>query len=270
MRLAAPALAHGGGSHGHGRSSRSFGPATTRMLPGARSIASPAPLARMLVTTALGAPAMTTKGPTTSAVADRPAADPPAPSAAAATTSQFGPSTIFGVGTTRGGGPNLSQFNTGTLDSATPAVSAPMTTEIATTAPITTGAQILEAEILGAQAAPTISTPMTTDITSITPTATGPQLLGVNGLILTNAATSGAVAQAPTTAAISSVAIIGSQGEVIATSGGSSLIGGGATGRTMPECMEAWDKATHMTKNSMAAGLCSHHGARTLTGAAIS
>ena len=44
--------------------------------------------------------------------------------------------------------------------------------------------------------------------------------------LVPNAATSGAVAHAPTTAAISSVAIVGSQGEVIATSGGSSLIGG--------------------------------------------
>ena len=62
----APALAHGGGAHGHGRSSMSaarvgastmsFGPATTRVSPGARSTPSPVPLARMLVTTALGAP----------------------------------------------------------------------------------------------------------------------------------------------------------------------------------------------------------------------
>ena len=95
---------------------------------------------------------------------------------------------------------------------------------------------------------------MTTDITSTTlltagsQVTTGSQVLGVNGVLLPNATTSGAVAQAPTTAAISAVAIIGSQGEVIATSGGSSLIGGGASGRTMPECMAAWDKATHITK----------------------
>ena len=78
----APALAHGGGSHGHGHSSISaprIGASTMYVLRAGiypsvtgRAIPSPAPLARMLVTTALGAPPMTTKGPTTSAVADPP------------------------------------------------------------------------------------------------------------------------------------------------------------------------------------------------------
>jgi hypothetical protein len=86
-----------------------------------------------------------------------------------------------------------------------------------------------------------VSAPKTTDITS-TPTAVGSQILGVNGLLLSNAAASGAVAQAPISAAL-----IGTQGEVIATSGGSALTGG-ATGKNMPECMAAWDKATHITK----------------------
>ena len=238
----APALAHGGGAHGHGRSSMSaarvgastmsFGPATTRVSPGARSTPSPVPLARMLVTTALGAPAMTPKGPTTSAVADPPAADSPGPGAAAPSTS---PSTMSGGG--RGGSSSdLSQFNPGAQDLATPAVSAPTTTNITDLA------------------IPSASGLLTTDLTTTTLFTTGSQVttgsavLNVNGVLVPNAATSGAVAQAPTTAAISSVAIIGSRGEIIATSGGSSLIGGGASGRTLPECIADWDKATHMTK----------------------
>ena len=88
-----------------------------------------------------------------------------------------------------------------------------------------------------------VSAPTTTDISTTTPTAVGSQILGVNGLLLLNAATSGAVAQAPISAAV-----IGTQGEVIATSGGSALTGG-ATGKNMPECMAAWDKATHITKS---------------------
>ena len=179
-------------------------------------------------------------------MADPPAADPPAQNAAAATTSS---SAMSGGGSPAG----FSQFNPGALDSAASAISAPRTTEIATTTPVTTGAQLLEGEILGTlpnqqAAVSAISAPMTTDITSIAPIVIGSQILGGSGLIQANAATSGAVAQAPTIAAISSVAIIGSQGEVIATSGGSSLTGGGASGRTMQECMEAWDKATHITK----------------------
>ena len=196
----APALAHGGGSHGHGRSSMSaarvgastmsFGPATTRVSPGARSTPSPVPLARMLVTTALGAPPMTTKGPT-KAVADPPAADPPAPGAAATSTSS---STMSGGG--RGGSStDLSQFNPGLQDLATPAVSAPTTTNITDLA------------------APGASGLVTTDVTTTTLLTTGSQVttgslvLGANGVLLPNDATSGAVAQAPSTAAISSVAV---------------------------------------------------------------
>jgi hypothetical protein len=119
---AAPALAHGGGSHGHGHSSVSAArtgastkfsaPAATQVAPGARS--TPAPMARMVVTTALGAPAMTTKVSTSSAVAD-----PPSAPATAASTS---PSTQSSGG---GGGSrtDLSQFNTGAQDLATPGVS---------------------------------------------------------------------------------------------------------------------------------------------------
>jgi hypothetical protein len=233
----APALAHGGGSHGHGHSSnsaartgasiRSFEPASTLLSPGPRSTTSPAPLAKMLVTTALGAPAVTKK---TATVVDPPAADPPAAGAAVPSAS---------ASTTSGGGgspTNLSQFNTGAQDLATPAVSPPTTTNITDLV------------------APSASGLLTTDITNTTllttgsQVAIGSQVLDVSGVLMPNAATSGAVAQAATTAAISNAAIIGSQGEVIATSGGSSLIGGGASGRTMPECMAAWDKATHITK----------------------
>ena len=69
------------------------------------------------------------------------------------------------------------------------------------------------------------------------------------GLLLPNTATSGAVPQAPTSAAIlaPTAAIVGTEGEVIATSGGSSITGG-ATGKDMPGCMAAWEKATHITK----------------------
>ena len=233
---AAPAFAHGSGSHGHsslsaarfGGSTKSFGSAATQMSPGARSAASPAPLARMLVTTALGAQAVTKK---TSAVGDPPAADPAAAGAAPSTSS----STMSGGGGGRSS-TDLSQFNPGAQDLATPAVSPPTTTNITDlVAPSATGL-------------------LTTDITTTTLFTTGSQVttgsavLDVNGALVPNAATSGAVAQAATTAAISNAAIIGSQGEVIATSGGSSLIGGGASGRTMPECMAAWDKATHITK----------------------
>jgi hypothetical protein len=232
----APALAHGSGSHGPGHSSaarfggstKSFGSAATQMSPGARSGASPA---RMLVTTALGAPVVTMKGPTTSAVADPPAADPPAAGAAPNTSS----STMSGGGGGRSS-TDLSQFNSGAQDLATPAVSPPTTTNIT--------------DLVAPSASGLLSTDLTTTtlFTTGSQVTTGSAVLDVNGALVPNAATSGAVAQASTTAAISSVAIIGSQGEVIATSGGSSLIGGGASGRTMPECMAAWDKATHITK----------------------
>ena len=268
-----PALAHGGGSAGHsslsrssssavgrvGGPARSVGQTSTRLSSGVRFTADPA--ARMLVTTTPSVPTLTTTSRTTSAVAD-----PSATTAASAST------TSSASGMALAALAELGQANPGVQDLAAPAVVNPMTTVTATATPITSGAQILEAQILGANvlllptgqvlslsAPPALSTPMTTDITSVTPAATGPQLLGVNGLILTNAATSGAVPQAPTTAAISSVAIIGTQGEVIATTGGSSVTGG-ATGRNIPECMEAWDKATHITKTKWR-GVC----ARTLT-----
>jgi hypothetical protein len=121
------------------------------------------------------------------------------------------PLTISGAG--RRSASDLSQFNPGAQDLAMPAVSAARTA-----------------------------------VTTTTATTTGSQILGVNGLVLRNVTTSGAVAQAPTRAAIAPTAIIGPQGEVIATSGGSSRTGGGAMGRTMPECMAAWDKATHITQ----------------------
>jgi hypothetical protein len=211
-----PAWSHGAGSVGHssisasrvGASARSVGPTSTRVSSGARWIGIPG--ARMLVTTAPSPPTKTIDPTTTTSAV----ADPPAPGAAIVTTS---PSTISGVGTLGSGGlspSNLGQFNTGAQDLATPAVSAPRTTVITTTTPATIGSQIL----------------------------------GVRGLILPNAATSGAVLQAPTSGAVPGplTAVVESQGEVIAASGGTAITG--AIGKNMPECMAAWDKATHITK----------------------
>jgi len=185
----------------------------------------------MLVLTAPGA--LTKTRTTSMAAADPPAADPPASSAATAATS---PGTLGNGGL--GSSVNLSQFNPGAQDLATSAVSAPTTTNITDLA------------IPAASGLVTTDLTTTTRFTTGSQVTTGSQILDVNGVLLPNlgVATSGAVAQAPTTAAISSVAIIGSQGEVIATSGGSSLIGGGASGRTLPECIADWHKATHMTK----------------------
>jgi hypothetical protein len=245
---AVPAFAYGSAaSHSSsstvsraGTAARSVGRSTsTRMSPVTRFQShvaltrfSSAAAARMLVLTALG---VLTKTRTTSmAAADPPAADPPASSAAAAATS---PGTL-GVGGL-GSSVNLSQFNTGALDVATPAVSPPLTTDITSVALPSLGANLESAIPAVSALVTTASAPVTTVGTSI---------ISVENLLLLNTATSGAVAQAPTIAAISSVAIIGSRGEVIATSGGSSLIGSGAAGRTLPECIAAWDKPTHMTK----------------------
>jgi hypothetical protein len=138
------------------------------------------------------------------------------------------------------------------------AVSPPSTTDITTLT--LSGSQLLG--VSGVElATPAVSAPTTTDVTTTAPLTTGSQILGVNGLVLPNATTSGAVPQAPTSAAVPGplTVVVESQGEVIATSGGSSITGG-ATGRTMPECMAAWDKATHITKTRWK-GIC----ARTLT-----
>ena len=245
---AVPAFAYGSAaSHSSsstvsraGTAARSVGRSTsTRMSPVTRFQShvaltrfSSAPAATMLVLTA---PGVLTKTRTTSmAAADPPAADPPASSAATAATS---PGTL-GVGGL-GSSVNLSQFNTGALDVATPAVSPPLTTDITSVARPSSGANLESALPAVSALVTTASAPITTIGTSI---------ISVENLLLLNTATSGAVAQAPTIAAISSVAIIGTQGEVIATSGGSSPPGGGASGRTLPECIAAWDKPTHMTK----------------------
>jgi hypothetical protein len=100
---------------------------------------------------------------------------------------------------------------------------------------------------------------MTTDITITSTITAGSQILGANGVLLPNVgtATSGMVAQAPTGAAIASAAIIGTQGEVIATSGGSSITGG-ATGKDMPECMSAWDKTTQSPSSGGARFVLAH------------
>ena len=54
-------------------------------------------------------------------------------------------------------------------------------------------------------------------------------------------ATSGAIPPGATNGAIPN-----NRGEVNASSGGSAITG--ATGRSIPECMAAWDKTTHITK----------------------
>ena len=148
-----PALAHGGGSVGHsphphsdarvGASTKSIGPP-----PECHRVQDPSPAlaARMLVTTALGARVMTTKA---SAVGDPPAADPPAPGAAAASTSG---------GAKGGSSTDLSQFNPGAQDLATPAVSPPTTTDITDLV------------------APSASGLLTTDITTTTLLTTGSQV----------------------------------------------------------------------------------------------
>ena len=67
---------------------------------------------------------------------------------------------------------------------------------------------------------------------------TGAQILGANGVVLPNvgANTTGVLPAQPTA----------NPGEVIATSGGSAIMG--ATGKDLPTCMAAWDKSTHITK----------------------
>ena len=103
---------------------------------------------------------------------------------------------------------SLSQFNTGAQDVATPAVSAPTTTDVTTTAPLTTGSQIL----------------------------------GGNGLVLPNATTSGAVPQALTSAAVPGpLTAVVEQGEVIAASGSSSITGG-----AQGPCPSAWRLGTKL------------------------
>ena len=245
-----PAFAHGG-SVGHSSSSvvswhvRSIGPTFTRMSPSARSIGGLAPPARMLVTTAPNALARLTNSPASKT------ADPPTPSAATLSTSSLtnSPSTTSNSPSTTSGGTsgpqNLSQFNTGAQDLATPAVSPPTTTDI--TSVTLSGSQLLGANS-PESAVPAVSAPTTTE--GATTTTIGTSVLTAGSMILPNAATSGAVPQAPVSAALlpPSAAVVGTEGEVIATSGGSSGVDIGATGRDMPECMAAWDKGTHMTK----------------------
>ena len=257
---AVPAFAYGSShsSSSHSSSStasrastaaRSVGLTSTRMSPATRFQSQAPPTrfssalaTRMLVLTAPGVltrtTAKTTANPTTSMAADPPVADPPGPSAATTATSATALlSTTSGV---LGAPQDLSQFNSGALDVATPALSPPMTTDITSVATGSLGAN-LESAI------PAVSAPSTS--ASATTTTVGTPILSVTRLLLPNTATSGEVPQAPVSAAIlaPTVAIVGVEGEVIATTGGSSITGG-ATGRNMPECMGAWDKATHMTK----------------------
>jgi len=154
--------------------------------------------------------------------------------------------------------PNFSpsQSNPAAQDLTASAVSLPTTTDITSISATPIGSKLVDTSAV--EAAPTAATMPTgteilpnatstsTALVAATATMIGP---GATGLLLPNTATSGAVAQAPTSAAIlaPTAAIVGTEGEVIATSGGSSITGG-ATGKDMPGCMAAWDKATHITK----------------------
>jgi hypothetical protein len=210
-----------------GTAARSVGITSTRLSPSTRFQSQAAP-------TRFSSTTKTTTTPTTSTAADPPPADPPAPNAATVTTS---PGTLGG---SKGSSANLSQFNTGALDVATPAVSPPLTTDLSSVTLPSLGAN-LESAI------PAVSGLQTSASTSTTTVTTS--IISAENLLLLNTATSGAVPLAPVSAAIlpPTAAIVGAEGEVIATSGGSSITGG-ATGRNMPECVAAWDKATHITK----------------------
>ena len=197
-----PAFARGGSSSASHSSSSVGARAATATRSNCSKGRPLAPAARSARTTSLAAmpstslPGAAVPTATTTVPDDPPAASTTALGTMIVTTS---PSTMSGgSGALRGGGlpPDLSQFNLRAQDLATSAVSAPRTT----------------------------------DITNTTLLSTGSQILGVNGLVLPNAATSGAVAQAPTTAAI-----IGTQGEVIATSGGTAI-----TGASGGACRPAW------------------------------
>ena len=214
------------------------------------------------MTTAPNAPVKLTNSPTSKA-SDPPAVDPPPPSATLGTLpGTTSPSSISNGGA--GAPQDLSQFNTGAQDLARLAISPPSTTDI-------TSVTISGPQLLGASspesAVPAVSAPTTTEgaVTSTVGTSipnTGSVILPnaatsgavpqgpVSASTMPNTETSGAVPQAPVSAAIlpPTAAVVGTEGEVIATSGGSSGVDIGATGRDMPGCMAAWDKATHMTR----------------------
>jgi hypothetical protein len=131
-----------------------------------------------------------------------------------------------------GSPPNLSSANPGAVD------------QNASTDP----AQI-QAPIGAPGASPSTPSSTTTTGDQAAMATTGDQILGANGVQLPNvgATTSGAVPPQPNAALPGQVAA--SRGEVDATSGGSSGVDLGATGRNMPECMAAWDAKTHITKS---------------------
>ncbi len=131
-------------------------------------------------------------------------------------------------------------------------MSPPISTDI--TSVTLSGSQLLGVNSLEL-ATPAVSVPLTSP--TATTTTIGASILNLESLMLPNTAISGAIVQASTSGAVPGSLTFGasgpltfveSQGEVIATSGGSSLKEGGATGRNMPECMGAWDKDTHITK----------------------
>ena len=272
-----PALAHGGSSVGHssrasssalgrvGGFARSVGRTTAELLPGARPTPAPAASTRMLVTTAPSVAALAATSRSTSAVRDPPVADPPAASAPTATTSplQFLELSAGGVPVPGFTSPSFnpssspSQSNPGTQDLTTSAVSLPTTTDITSISSTPIGSQLVDTSAMES-APPPAATPPGTEIlpnttsTGVTPVIATATMIGpgATGLLVPSTTTSGAVPQSPTSGAILplTAAVVGTEGEVIATSGGSSGIDIGATGRNMPECMAAWDQATHITK----------------------
>lgn len=131
-----------------------------------------------------------------------------------------------------GSPPNLSSANPGVVDQNT--ATDPIQIQAPSGAPGTPSSTTSSTATSGDQAA--------------MPT-TGDQILGANGVQLPNvgATTSGGVPAQPNGAVPGQVAT--SRGEVDATSGGSSGVDLGATGRDVPECMKAWDTKTHITKS---------------------
>ena len=270
-----PALAHGGSSEGHssrasssalgrvGGFARSVGRTTAEMSPGARPAPAPAAATRMLVTTAPSVAALAATSRSASAVRDPPVADPPAASAPTTSPLQFLELSAGGVPVPGFTSPSfnlsssLSQSNPGTQDLTTSAVSLPTTTDITSISATPIGSQLVYTSAMESAPSAAATPPGTEILPNATSTGTAPAAAtatkigpGATGLLLPSTTTSGAVPQAPTSGAIlpPAAAVVGTEGEVIATSGGSSGVDIGATGRNMPECMAAWDRATHITK----------------------
>lgn len=217
-----PALAQ---SHGSSAASHSPSSATLRSTAPAARTGSPT-----ATTPLLSSPTAIAPGGSSVPQTAAPGAMAPNPTNTASivttTTSPLAPSQGA-----PGSSPNLSSANSGAVD------------QNAATDPT----QIQSpAGTPGSPSSVTSSTTTTGDQAAM-PTP-GDQILGANGVQLPNVGvtTSGAVPMQPSGAAPGQVAA--GRGEVDATSGGSSGVDLGVTGRDMPECMRAWDAKTHITK----------------------